>query len=279
MFDSLAAHTKRLENLEVVLYLDEDDPMSHDLEHKDFSVVKIIGPRASMGTYNTACLNRASGDIVILMNDDVVVRTPGWDSALIELAAGIPDGVFLVYANDLHMGKKMCTFPVSTRKACEVMARPYPEEYQAGFIDWHLFDIFKRLKHMGDDRIFYLEEVVFEHRHYMAGKAELDATYRANEYYADDWTFVALRHLRQKTAERLQAFIAGRPLPELPKTHGLGSRPDSPWRALLRYASVLLLDPALPVGERVRMWVWLTGRYLRSQGYLRPKRPLGRADQ
>jgi len=279
MFDSLAAHTTRPEDLEVVLYLDDDDRMSHDLGHEDFSVVKIIGPRASMGTYNTACLNRASGDIVILMNDDVVVGTPGWDSAVIELAAAVPDGIYLAYANDLHMGKRMCAFPVLTRKACEVMTRPYPEEYQAGFIDWHLFDVFKRLKRMGDDRIFYLEQVVFEHRHYMAGKAEMDATYRINEYYADDWTFVALRHLRQMTAERLQAFIAGRPLPELPRTHGVGNRSSSAWRALLCYASVFLLDSALPVSERMRLWVWLTGRYLRSQGYLPPKQPLRKADQ
>ncbi len=279
MFDSLAAHTSRPEDLEVVLYLDDDDPMSHGLNHGDFSVVKIIGPRASMGTYNTACLRRASGDIVILMNDDVVVRTPGWDRAVIELAENVPDGIFLAYANDLHMGERMCTFPISSKKACEVMARPYPAEYQSGFIDWHLFDVFKRLKRMGDDRIFYLEQVVFEHRHYMAGKVEMDATYRVNEYYTDDWTFVALHHLRQMTAERLQAFIAGRPLPQLPETHGFDSQPTAPWRALLCYASVFLLDSALPVSERMRLWVWLTGRYLRSQGYLPPKRPLRKADQ
>jgi len=231
-----------------------------------------------MGGYNTACLSRASGDIVILMNDDVVVRTPGWDSAVIELAAAVPDGIYLAYANDLHMGKRMCTFPILTRKACEVMVRPYPEEFQTGFIDWHLFDVFNRLKSMGHDRIFYLEQVVFEHRHYMAGKAEIDATYRAKEYYADDWTFVALRQLRQRMAERLEAFIAGRPLPDLPNASAPVRRPTNSWRVLLRYASDFLLDFALPMGKRVRLFLWLTGRYLRFKGYLPPKQPLPKAD-
>lgn len=276
-FESLAAHTSRLEDLEVVLYIDEDDAASRDLDHDGFSVVKIVGPRASMGAYNTACLRRASGDIVILMNDDVIVRTAAWDRAVVDVSRKVPDGIFLAYANDLHMGKRMCTFPICTKQACEVMVRPYPEEYRTGFIDWHLFDVFKRLRSRGHDRIFYLEQVIFEHCHYMSGKAEIDATYRLKEYYADDWTFVTLRHLRQRVAERLAASIVGKPLPELPIASVPPARPAGSWRVLFRYASVFLLDFALPIGERVRLFVWLTGRYLRSRGYLPPKRALRKA--
>lgn len=278
-FESLAAHTSRLQDLEVVLYVDEDDKASHDLGHDGFSVVKIIGPRASMGTYNTACLERASGDIVILMNDDVIVRTPAWDRAVVDLTRGVPDGIFLAYANDFHMGKRMCTFPICTKKACEVMIRPYPEEYRTGFIDWHLFDVFKRLRSRGHDRIFYLEQVIFEHHHYMAGKAEIDATYRAGEYYGDDWTFVSLRNLRQRMAERLEALILGRPLPALPEISHAAGRPKGPFGVLGRYARVFLCDFALPVDERVRLFIWLTGRYLRFAGYLPPKSPPVRCDQ
>ncbi len=278
VFQSLVTQTTNLEDIEVVLYLDQDDTESHDLHCDGISLVKIIGPRNSMGAYNMACLHRSSGEVVILMNDDVVIRTPAWDRAVVDLTRAVPDGIFLAYANDLHMGKRMCTFPILTKKACEVMAKPYPAEYQSGFIDWHLFDVFKRLKYMSHDRIFYLEQVVFEHRHYMAGKAEVDATYRVNEYYADDWTFVALRQLRQRMAERLEAFITGRPLPDLPNASAPVRRLTNSWRVLLRYASVFLLDFALPVGERVRLFVWLTGRYLRFQGYLPPKQPLPKAD-
>lgn len=279
LFESLAAETSRPEDLEVVLYLDDDDDARYDLGCTAFELVTIVGPRASMGAYNTACLNRASGDIMILMNDDVIVRTRDWDRIVVDLARTVPDGIFLAYANDLHMGKRMATFPICTKKACEIMLRPYPEEYQTHFIDWHLLDVFKRLKFLGYDRIFYLEKVTFEHRHYMAGKAEKDATYRAKDYYTDDWNFVALRELRQRTAERLAAWIVGDSLPSFLTSKILPQPPSQSWRVPIRYASASLLDSALPLAERIRLFVWLTGRYLRSQGFLSPKQPSSKTDQ
>ena len=53
LFDSLAMRTDSLNDLEVILYLDDDDETSHDISEERFSVIKIIGPRASMGAYNT----------------------------------------------------------------------------------------------------------------------------------------------------------------------------------------------------------------------------------
>jgi hypothetical protein len=273
-FDSLALRTESLNDLEVILYLDDDDEISHEISDDRFSLIKIIGPRSSMGAYNTICLSQASGDLIMLMNDDVIVRTSQWDRKIAELAETVSDGLFLAYPNDLHMGKRMCTFPIATKKACQVLLRPYPEEYKSYFIDWHVFDTFKRLRAIGHARIFYLEDVVFEHCHYMAGKAELDATYGAKDYYQDDWTFLNLRPLRQQMAERLAASIAGKPIPALRILSAPHSRPDKTWSVLLRYLSECLGDSVLPIGERVRLFIWLTGRYLRNRKYLPAKKPV-----
>jgi glycosyltransferase involved in cell wall biosynthesis len=279
LFDSLAMHTSSLEDLEIILYLDDDDETGQEISDDRFSLIKIIGPRLSMGAYNTICLGRASGDFIMLMNDDVIVRTSAWDRRVVELGRTISDGIFLAYPNDLHIGKRMCTFPILTRKACELLLRPYPEEYKTYFIDWHVFDTFKRLHASGHHRILYLEEVVFEHCHYMAGKAELDATYKAKDYYQDDWTFLNLRPLRQQMAERLAAAIAGRPIPELQVLPAPALRPDKTSTVLLRYISDCLGDPVLPMEERVRLFIWLTGRYLRHQKYLPTKKPSRKAIQ
>jgi hypothetical protein len=279
LFDSLAMHTDSLDDLEVVLYVDDDDETGHDISDDRFSVIRIIGPRSSMGAYNTACLGRASGDLIMLMNDDVIVRTSAWDRTVAELARTVSDGIFLAYPNDLHIGKRMCTFPICTKKACEVLLRPYPEEYKTYFIDWHIFDIFKRLRAMGHARIFYLGDVIFEHCHYMAGKAELDATYGVKDYYQDDWTFLTLRPLRQRMAERLAASIVGKPIPALPVLSAPRPRPDRTWSVLLRYVSEFLGDPVLPIAERVRLFIWLTGRYVRYRKYLPAKKPLRKAIQ
>jgi glycosyltransferase involved in cell wall biosynthesis len=279
LFDSLAMCTDGLDDLEVILYLDDDDETSQEISDNRFSLTKIIGPRLSMGAYNTICLGRASGDLIMLMNDDVVVRTPAWDRTVGELARTIPDGIFLAYPNDLHIGKRMCTFPILTKKACELLLRPYPEEYKTYFIDWHVFDIFKRFRAKGYPRIFYLENVVFEHCHYMAGKAQFDATYETKDYYQDDWTFLNLCALRQQMAERLAASIAGRPLPQLQIFSTPELRPDKTSTVLLRYISECLGDPGLPMEERVRLFIWLTGRYLRHQKYLPTKKPSRKAIQ
>ena len=127
---------------------------------------------------------------------------------------------------------------------------------------------------MGHPRIFYLEHVIFEHCHYMAGKAELDATYEVRDYYQDDWTFLTLRPLRQQMAERLVAAIVGNPAPGLQVLSAPDPRPDRTWNVLLRYISDFLCDPVLPIGERVRLFTWLTGRYLRNRKYLPAKKPM-----
>jgi glycosyltransferase involved in cell wall biosynthesis len=279
LFDSLALCTDKLEDIEIILYLDEDDETGREISEARFSLIKIVGPRLSMGAYNTICLGRASGDLIMLMNDDVIVRTSAWDRRVAELGRTIPDGIFLAYPNDLHIGKRMCTFPILTRKACEVLLRPYPEEYKTYFIDWHVFDTFKRFRTLGHARIFYLEDVVFEHCHYMAGKAEFDATYKAKDYYQDDWTFLNLRPLRQQMAERLAASIAGRPIPDLQFLPAPALRPDKTSTVLLRYISECLGDSVLPMEERMRLFIWLTGRYLRHRKYLPAKKPSRKAVQ
>ncbi|MEE8161211.1 MAG: glycosyltransferase [Acidobacteriota bacterium] len=276
---SLIQQTANLDDIEVVLYLDEDDPESHDLSCEEIHLVKIIGPRMSMGAYNTACLQRSSGEIVILMNDDVLVRTQGWDRVIAGLTESTPDGIFLASVNDLQVGRTWGTFPVLSRKACKVMSKPYPDEYQGWFIDLHVFDVFKRVRHLGHDRIFNFPQVIFEHLHPDAGKAELDETYQARSRYADDWVFVSLRDLRRATAYRLHAAILGKQLPELPRHSGLPSRPKWVLRVLLLYACAFLLDITLSLRERIHLFFWMTSRYLRSVGYLPQKYPLRVADE
>jgi hypothetical protein len=111
----------------------------------------------------------------------------------------------------------------------------------------------------------------------MAGKAELDATYEVRDYYQDDWTFLTLRPLRQRMAERLVAAIVGNPAPGLQVLSAPDPRPDRTWNVLLRYISDFLCDPVLPIGERVRLFTWLTARYLRSRRYLPAKKQLRKA--
>ena len=105
LFSSIAETTSRLDQVEVILYVDEDDTGSRDLDCTDFRVIRIFGPALTMGGYNSACLQRARGDVLILANDDMVIRTPGWDDRIRAMHAEFEDHIYLGYANDLF--KKM----------------------------------------------------------------------------------------------------------------------------------------------------------------------------
>lgn len=249
--------------VEVILRVDEDDAASHALDAAGLRAVTLVGPRAPMGDYNSLCLRRASGDIVVLCNDDVVIRTPGWDTRLREVHRAVPDAIYLAYPNDLYKGRRVCTFPVLSRRTCELLGDPFPAAYQGAFIDYHLLDIFKRLEHGGQPRLRYLEDVLFEHMHFRAGKGELDDTYRLRNRFGDDDTFLALRGERSRAARVLMEAIR-RPAP----ASAAAPRPAAaPGARLVTsrtqfLAASILGDTELPWRWRWRLFVWFIGRSL-----------------
>ena len=268
----VATKTTHLDQVEIILYVDEDDLGSHHLGSEEVSVKLIIGPRISMGAYNSACYAAARGDIIILVNDDMLIATQGWDTKIVDLDASIPDKIYLAYCNDLFKKRDLCTFPILSRRTCELLVEPYPKEYRGAFIDFHLFDIFKRLQHAGFDRIHYMDDVVFEHLHYRTGKAPFDETYGKRDRFADDPTFLALINSRQKSAERLLRILRGDNSQVLYSSErgAIEKVPETLFRAITTFTSDLLFDRSLPLRWRSYLWVWFIVRYMAGRGMLRP---------
>ena len=267
-FRSIVETTSHPERVEVVLYVDEDDAGSHHLSSEQVAVTRIIGPRMSMGEYNSACLARARGDIIILANDDMVIRTAGWDDRIAQIDAEFADKIYLAYCNDCFK-QRVCTFPVLSRSTCEHLVEPYPAAYQGGFIDTHLFDLFKRLQHARFDRIRYLDDVVFEHLHFRTGKAVRDATYRRRGRFADDSTFISMAPVRSAGAKRLLNVLEERPLPAYQQPRCPEYAPTGLFSAVVYLARHMLLDNELPLRWRSFVWCRFIGRYLVSHGFLK----------
>jgi hypothetical protein len=261
---SVVAQSTRPDLIEVILCVDEDDIESHGIVFDELALKMVVKPRQTMGAYNTECLRQASGEITIAVNDDIVVRTKGWDEKVRELDARYPDGVYLGYGNDLFKGPKLCTFPILSRKTCSVLAEPYPAIYKGAFIDVHLMDIFRRLEKRGYARICYAADIVFEHVHYRNNPDALDATYSDRLRFGDDLTFIGLVDARRLEADRLTAYISGgTPEPihsppqveiESPSLLGIGPL----------CARKFLLDFDLPLGWRTHLFVWMAARYFFS---------------
>jgi len=262
-FQSVLDHTSNLENIELVLYIDDDDSASMDLDCDRFRVVKIIGPRLTMGAFNTICMKKAEGDIIVLQNDDMVIRTKGWDEMLLKFHDQSEDGIYLAYPNDLSMKEKLSVAPILSRRTCELLGDPFPEPYPGGFIDYHIFDIFIRLKRLGFDRFYFINDLIIEHLHYRIGKSEYDKTYENRGHFdMGDEVFVELREVRQSAAECLWSAIKQKPLPSILAIPPIPDPPPGIGSAFMEYAKVFLLDPGLPIKWRLEMFKLFFDRYL-----------------
>lgn len=177
LFESIIDTAYQPEKVEVVLYIDNDDRKSHHLSHPHLATTRLIGPQTTMGSMHRVCCDSAQGKYILLIADDNVFRTPRWDQEVRAEFEKYPDGIALVYGNDLIQGRNMCTAPFLTRKSCNLMGGICPAEYTGEFVDTHILDLFCKLRYWGYDRIVYREDIVIEHLHHVVGKAPFDETY------------------------------------------------------------------------------------------------------
>jgi len=162
-FQSILDTVSCIETIEIVLCLDDDDIASQGITHDQLHIKKVVLPRgATMGLLNRACFDASSGQYVIGINDDVIIRTKGWDKIISDVYSTYPDDIALIHVNDLLFRDSLCTFPILSRKACLEIGI-CPEEYRKYRIDDHIYDTYNILAYLGYRRIVYLSDVIFEH--------------------------------------------------------------------------------------------------------------------
>ena len=162
-FQSVLDTAHCIEEIEVILCLDDDDLESQEISDKNLSIKKVILPKGStMGYLNRSCFEASSGRYVILINDDVMIRSKNWDQMIYDVFSAFQDDIALIHVNDLLFRESLCTFPVLSRKAC-LETGICPAEYRKYRIDDHIYDTYQMLAYLGHKRILYLADVIFEH--------------------------------------------------------------------------------------------------------------------
>ena len=171
-------------NTEADLYfvIDNDDPKWDEYaKNKNLQLLpadnKTGGCANSLNTgavYLLDFSNYPLYDYFVFMGDDHLPRTQNWDQAFIQ-ALGINTGI--VYGDDLLQGANLPTaFGMSRDLVVELQGMTFP-----GCV--HLFfDNFVKQLGLDLNYLKYLPDVIIEHLHPVAGKAEMDEGYaRVNQ--------------------------------------------------------------------------------------------------
>lgn len=183
------AWTATSASADVIVAVDDDDPTRGEYfdvvaSHPRFDLV--VGERGKPGM--VASLNRVAVahcqmyDALGFMGDDHRPRTVSWDQRVSDELDQMGTGI--VYGNDLLQGANLPTAAFMTADIVRALGWMAPPGLRHLFVD----DAWKALG-TALDALRYLPDVVIEHVHPVAGKADWDDGYRAanaGEMYVHD---------------------------------------------------------------------------------------------
>lgn len=189
-------------NVEVVAYVDDDDNSYEGLNLHGLTIVQ--GPRLSISEAWNECWKRAKGPYFGLFGDDVVFRSEGWDTAVLDRFKGFDDKIAYVFGYDgSPYGDTFGTHGFIHKNWADTVGYFVAPYFKANYVDKWLNDVAIELgRHAHIDKLF-------EHMHQGFGKAPDDDTYVQGR--ANDNGMLQMYH--DKTPEReidihkLQEFI------------------------------------------------------------------------
>ncbi|MGX1976987.1 hypothetical protein [Streptomyces kronopolitis] len=162
--------------------VDDDDPKLDDYyevwEEAGHGFKLVVGPRLRIGpTLNKVGPTEASTSFAIgFMGDDHRPRTRGWDAAYV---SALESGASIVYGDDLLQGPNIPTQVAVKSDIILATGKFVPD----GMLHLYLDNVWKAWgEALGELR--YLPQVVVEHMHPCAGKAEWDEGYAENNSQA-----------------------------------------------------------------------------------------------
>lgn len=168
--------------IEVIAYLDEDDPtrgqypdshVPNRAKNDPLSITYVVGPRIMFSDLWNKCYPASKGDIVMHAGDDQIFRTMNWDEMTENAYAKCPDKILMVHGSDAgqHFGNFGAIVCLS-RQWCDTVGYVTPPYFVGDCPDDWLNYVANTL-----GRRIYLPFVT-EHMHPLFGKAPVDDTHR-----------------------------------------------------------------------------------------------------
>lgn len=191
-------------SVEVVVYLDDDDPTAGSYYGQD---ITLRGPRVMLSEMWNECAKAARGDILMHCGDDIVFKTEGWDVVIRDTFNASADKILLVHGDDCSPNTDaLATHGFIHRRWYETLGYFVPPLFSSDWNDVWLTEVAdmigRRVK----------VPIVTEHMHYTFGKAERDQTHADREERgARDGVvelFKKTKPERISDAEKLKAVMA-----------------------------------------------------------------------
>lgn len=181
-FDSAFGLAERPDDLELVVYVDDDDDSYDNVEWPTNTTI-VKGPRITLSEMWNRCYAASTGDICGHMGDDIVFRTVGWDR-LVRLAfADYTDHIVFVHGRDGIQDARLGTHGFLHRRWADTLGYFVPPYFSSDYNDTWLTQVADAI-----GRRVYLHDLYTEHMHFLAGKAEVDQNTRdrLERHNADD---------------------------------------------------------------------------------------------
>ena len=201
---------------ELVYYIDSDDHASQreaERQQETGAAIQIIvGPRIVLSDCWNRCAEIARADILMHCGDDIAFRTPGWDAAVRDAFAGVPDRILFLhgYDNEEKPRGRFGTHGFLHRRWVDAVGYFVPPYFSCDWNDTWLNDVANALGR----RLFI--PIYTEHLHPYHGKGKLDQTHRERMARGQrDRVAQLYRQLapkRQEDVEKLRHAISARSL-------------------------------------------------------------------
>ena len=184
---SVFATTNNINNIEIILGVDEDDPKFYEYKRiaNNLNFIKfIILPEGLFkeeglsGLWNYM-VEKTDGDILAMVGDDMIFKTNDWDKKIIDTFKAQKDPLWLVHCNDGMRGsgnKYQSVAPMAVnsfihREYVNIVGRYVQTEVKEIFQDTYLDRLFSIL-----DRKIYYHDILIKHLHYSEGGTKDNTT-------------------------------------------------------------------------------------------------------
>lgn len=193
-----------LGEVEVLLYLDEDDPTVNDyakqvplnLDAGRVRVRPLFGRRDGLGRAWNRLAANAAGDVLKMGNDDERYQTPGWDGLISAALSRFPLGLGVVWGADGVRNACQCLFPCTGVEWRRRLGHWTPECFRFYYHDTWIWDIARLV-----GRTQYLPSVRIPHHASQDGLYRETHTRAMIEADGRTWQETALE--RERLARKL----------------------------------------------------------------------------